>query len=190
MLKKITAAILFAAFVFAGVEPAEAYDLPKFKIEKPKKADKKNPPKVGKKETKPTPATLYMQKIEKIAKSGEVLPPDSPERVYIDKNFIFVGFYKNTAFFLDKFSLLIHKDAANERGWEQKLFSMGEKITPKNSKALNQNFYTDGEKIYNAKRAVTEISGAKTEEDRIFLEECFKIGYFFTFGENAPENLK
>ena len=181
MSKKFFAAAILAAFVLTGLNPAEAYDLPKVKIIKP---SKKNPPKVEeKKESKPTLATNYAAKIKTLVESGKKIPYDSPERIYIDKNFVFICFYKNEAFFLDKFSLFQHKNSGKNFGWEQYVFPIGREISPKNAKAVKQNFYTDGKNIYNAKRAVGNIANVKDDEDRFFLEECFNVGYYYAFGK-------
>ena len=42
--------------------------------------------------------------------------------------------------------------------------------------------------FFNATKAKDALSEVTDEADRIFLEECFKVGYYFAFGEEAQGN--
>ena len=191
MFRKIFAGFVLASFIFvAGA--AEAYDLPKIKSERKhtKKfsrtlSDKKtlNAKKksFGKSDWKS--AELFETKIKKILESGEKISPSSALRIAEDDNYIFVAFYKDQAYFLDKRSLRIKKDADGVQSWQQFIFPIGPKVLPINAKSTKQKFCFDGKNIYNSFSQKNNLTGVENDEEKIFLEECFEVGYFYTFGK-------
>lgn len=185
VLKKISAALLTALLVTSGV--AQAYDLPKFKPDKKvtKPVEQKKGP-LLKSDWKST--ELFEQKIKARLASGDKLPLDDPARVPSDKNYVFIAFYNDAPYFLDKYSIKIRENSDGEKAWEQKIFPISSKYSPKNATATRQKFYLADGKVFNSVKAKDALSDVADETDRIFLEECFKVGYYFAFGEEPQTN--
>ena len=176
MLKKISAAALMIVFLLSGGETL-AYDLPKIKPDKKVTTEKKGP--MLKSDW--TSAELFEQKIRARLATGD-LAPDDPARVAADKNFIFVAFYNDTPYFLDRYSVKILKTKDGAQVWEQKIFPISKKISPANSAATHQTFrFADG-KIFNSSKSEDAISDMTDDADRIFLAECARVGHHFAFG--------
>ena len=174
--KTLLIAALTGSIFFAST--ASAYDLPKFLPDK-KKVETKT-----KTETEATPKTtsdwtgaeLFEQKIKSLLAENENLPASSKERINRDKNLVFVAFYNGKAYFLDRYSIKIKKNSDTEKSWQQRIFPIGRNISSENTKATLQTFYTDGKNFFNA-----SISAAPNDEDKKFLAECFKVGYYYAF---------
>ena len=193
MFTKTLASLILASFIFI-CGTAEAYDLPIIKAEKKQHSNgfsrnlnKKTSPQIQKKKTIGKSdwktAELFEKKIKMILESGKEISPAASERIAEDENYIFVGFYKDQAYFLDKYSLKIEQDSDGKHSWQQSIFPIGKKVLPINAKSTKQNFYCDGENIYNSLKPKDDISEIKNDDDKIFLEECFKVGYYYAFGE-------
>lgn len=185
MLKKISAVLLISLFVSGGA--VQAYDLPKLKpdkkISKPVK-QKKGP--ILKSDW--TSAEIFEQKIKARLATGERLAPNDPARVAADPNYVFIAFYNDAPFFLDRYSIKVKKNSDGTRVWEQKIFPISKNYSPKNATATAQKFcLTDG-KFFNSAKAKDALADITNETDKIFLEECFKVGYWFAFGEEAQGN--
>lgn len=164
----LTGSIFFSTAAFA-------YDLPKF-----------IPDKEG---TELTPVgasdwesfELFRQKIESLLAENENLPASSPARINNDKNLIFIAFYKGNAYFLDRYSVQIKKNNPKIKSWKQHIFPIGKGISPTNSKFTPQNFSLQNETFYNSLRKKDKISAAENNENKKFLAECFKVGYYYAF---------
>ena len=181
MLSKIIAGATIFGVLLTGT--VEAYDLPKIKIEKkvaktPKKQIFVSDWKSNK---------IFEEKLKALADENKNLSPSSPERVSYDKNRVFIAFYKGYAYFLDKYSVQVQSDSNEGRSWTQKIFPIGQNVSPKNSRATEQNFYFDGENFYNSLNKKSPIDAIIDEDDKIFMKECFKVGYYFAFGEELNE---
>lgn len=183
MLKKFSAALLITILMSST---AQAYDLPKIKPDKKvtKKVEQSKPPML---KSDWTSADLFEQKIRARLATGEVLAPDDPMRQAADKNFIFVAFYNDVPYFLDKYSIRIRRND-DAQVWEQKIFPITKKFSPKNAKAINQRFCLADGKFYNSTETKDALSDLEDETARMFLEECFKVGYQFAFGRAAHGN--
>lgn len=171
---------------FGGIAEA-AYDLPKVKVEKKSsnKADSKKE-KVIKSDW--TEFAKFEERIKTALIQNPDLSPSAPERIGEDKNLVFVAFYKDMAYFLDKYSIKIIGDGDGNRIWEQHIFPIGEKISSKNTRVTVQTFRFENQKIYNSSRRKNELNDVSDAEDRIFLKECFKVGYYYTFKEEVDLN--
>lgn len=132
-----------------------------------------------------TSAELFEQRIKARLASGERLAPDDPARVAADKNFVFVAFYNDAPYFLDKYSIKIRRNEDGSQVWEQKIFPITKTFSPKNAKATRQRFCLADGRFYNSTAAKDALLEVQNEADRNFLEECFKVGYFFAFGHEA-----
>ena len=187
LLKKISAALLISFLLTSGA--AQAYDLPKLKPDKKISISKTTEQKKGpilKSDWKG--AELFEQKIKERLATGEKLAYDDPARVPTDPNYVFIAFYNDAPYFLDKYSIKVKKNSDDTKVWEQKIFPISKNYSPKNAKATAQKFcLTDG-KFFNSTKAEDALSEVANEADRIFLEECFKVGYYFAFGKEAREN--
>lgn len=181
MLKKISAALLIG-FLLAG-NAAQAYDLPKLKPDK--EISKAAQPKKTMLKSDWQGAELFEQTIKARLAGGKELTPDDPARVPTDKNYVFIAFYNGAPYFLDKYSIKIRKRADGMRVWEQKIFPITKNFSPRNATSTQQKFCLADGKFYNSTKAKDAILEAANEADRIFLQECFKIGYYFAFGETA-----
>ena len=193
MLKKFLPVLLIIFMAAGGT--VQAYDLPKFKPAKKVSQPVEKPDKKSGKQEMPTlksdwkNAELFEQQLRERLAKGEELAPDDPARLPLDKNYVFIAFYNDAPFFLDKYSLKILRNEDGTKVWQQKIFPISPKYSPRNAKAKSQNFCLIDGKIYNATKAndgaaLTNL--AEDNADRIFLQECFKIGYFYAFGEAAP----
>lgn len=175
MLKKISAALTIV-FLLSGGEGL-AYDLPKIKPDKKISTEQKGP--MLKSDW--TSAELFEQAIRARIATGEPLAPDDPARVAADKNFVFVAFYKDIPYFLDRYSVKARKTKDGSQVWEQKLFPISKKISAKNSVAIRQTFrFSDG-KIFNSSKTKDAIIDVADDADRIFLAECARVGHHFAF---------
>lgn len=185
MLKKISAALLISFMVTSGA--AQAYDLPKFKPDKKVSSSvKQKKGSVLKSDWKS--AELFEQKIKERLASGEKLSPADPARISTDPNYVFIAFYNDAPYFLDKYSIKIKKNSEGMQVWEQKIFPISKNYSPKNATAIQQKFCLTGGKFFNSTKAKDALSEVANESDRIFLEECFKVGYYFAFAEDAQSN--
>ena len=176
-MKKIFGVALIIGVMFLG-DTASAYDLPKIREDKP------NTEKVSETEKHTsdwTGAELFEQKLKLLLAENKSLPASSKERINRDKNLVFVAFYKGNAYFLDKYSIKIEKNNSEKQSWKQHIFPIGKGISAQNSKFTKQNFCFQGEGFYNSMKAKNKISEIEDEEDRNFLEECFKVGYYYAF---------
>ena len=182
MLKKLSAALITAVLLTSGT--AQAYDLPKLNPEKKiSKAAEQAKGSVLKSDW--ASAELFEQKIKARLLNGEKLAPDDPARVSTDKNYVFIAFYKDAPYFLDKYSIKVKENSEAAKVWEQKIFPITKNFSYRNAKATHQTFcFTDG-KFFNSKKAKDAISDVTNEADKVFLEECLKVGYFFAFGEEV-----
>ena len=186
MLKKFSAAALIATLLTCG-GAAQAYDLPKLKPDK-KVADTAQPKKGSVLKSDWTAAELHEQRLRALVADGAELSPDDPARAAADPNYVFVAFRNDAPYFLDKYSIKIRKNVDGTQVWEQKIFPITKKFSPKNTKATHQTFcLTDG-KFYNSNQAKDALSDLTDEADRKFLAECFKVGYYFSFGRVAQLN--
>ena len=181
---KIFIGAIFVGLIFFTNNFAEAYDLPKIKTEKIS-SKKVEPKKKNFFKSDWNKFKIFEQKMKSLLAENENLSASAQERIYHDKNLIFVAVYKNHLYFLDRYSIKIKKNSPDNRTWTQKIFPVGEKVLPDNLKATEQTFHTDGEKFYNSSRAKNNLSEIEDEEDKIFLQECFKVGYFYAFGEES-----
>ena len=181
MIYKTVAIALLLGFVVAGT--VEAYDLPKIKVSK-KSTVGENVPMF---KSDWTEMTRFETKLKEILADNKKLPAASPERVSYDKNRVFIAFYKGSAYFLDKYSVEVKSDSRGKRSWTQRIFPIGKNVTPKNSVATEQNFFFDGRNFFNATSATNPISKVDNAEDKAFLQECFRVGYYFAFGEELDD---
>ena len=177
MLLRIIASVAVVGLLLTGT--VEAYDFPKIKTENklPKDTEKKLFVSDWKSEK------LFEERLKTLVDENKNLSPASPERVSYDKNRVFIAFYKGYAYFLDKYSVQVESDKINGRSWTQRIFPIGQGISPKNSRATEQKFYFDGENFYNSLNKTSPVDALIDEDDKAFLKECFKVGYYFAFGE-------
>ena len=184
MLKKFSAALLISFLLFGNA--AQAYDLPKLKPEKKisQTAQQKKP--MLKSDWQG--AQLFEQTIKARLASGQELAPNDPLRVPTDKNYVFVAFYNDAPYFLDKYSIKVRKNDDAAQIWEQNIFPITQKFSPRNATSTRQRFcFADG-KFFNSDKAKDDIAEVTDEADKIFLQECFKIGYYFAFGQEVPNS--
>ena len=186
MLKKFSAAALIATLLTYG-GAAQAYDLPKLKPDK-KVADTAQPKKGSVLKSDWTAAELHEQRLRALVADGAELSPDDPARAAADPNYVFVAFRNDAPYFLDKYSIKIRKNVDGTQVWEQKIFPITKKFSPKNTKATHQTFCLADGKFYNSNQAKDALSDLTDEADRKFLAECFKVGYYFAFGRVAQLN--
>ena len=185
MLKKFSAILLITFLVTSGA--AQAYDLPKLKPDKKvsKTVEEKKGP-ILKSDWKGE--ELFEQQIKSRLTKGEKLAPNDPARVPLDSNYVFIAFYNDAPYFLDKYSIKIKTNSDAAQVWEQKIFPISKNYSPKNATATLQKFcLTDG-KFFNSTKEKNALAEIANEADRNFLEECFKVGYYFAFGKEAHEN--
>ncbi|MBO4401401.1 MAG: hypothetical protein J5809_06100 [Selenomonadaceae bacterium] len=177
----LIAASIAGLVFFTGT--TQAYDLPKIKPDKKISAESEDATRKGLKGDW-SHVEKFEREIQAALAENENLPASSPARVMEDKNLIFIAYYKGNAYFLDRYSLKVAKNSRARRSWSQHIFPIGEGISAKNSVATTQKFNVEGGEVFNSSRRRDKISAAKTEADRIFLEECFKVGYYYAFGED------
>lgn len=190
MFKKLLAAILMAAFLLGGA--AEAYDLPKIKPDKKvtKKTNQSKPKKEIVLKSDWQGADLFEQKMRQLLADGKELAPDDPARLLEDKNYVFIAFYNDVPYFLDRYSIKVKPNSDGVQSWEQNIFPINKNVSPRNAISTHQKFCLADGKFFNAlkpSKPKDEISAAVVEADRIFLQECFKVGYRFAFGEEVPK---
>lgn len=182
MLKNFSMALLITFLLSGNV--AQAYDLPQLKPDKKiSKPEKKSMLKSDWED-----AQLFEQKIKARLDSGEILPPNAPARVPSDQNYVFIGFYNDAPYFLDKYSIKIKKNSDAAKVWEQNIFPISQKFSPQNAKSTHQKFCLQDGKFFNSIKAKDALADVTNEADKKFLEECFKVGYYFAFGEEATGN--
>lgn len=175
-MKKFFGVSLIGGILLTGT--AYAYDLPKIRPDKPN--DEKIS-ETGKFSSDWTSAELFEKKLKLLLAENKSLPASSKERINRDKNLVFVAFYKGNAYFLDKYSIKVAKNNDDKKSWRQHIFPIGKGISAQNSKFTKQNFCLQGETFYNSMRAKNKIMDIEDDEDRNFLEECFKVGYYYAF---------
>lgn len=189
MVSKIITSALLIGIIFSG--SVEAYDLPQIKPDK-KVTDKNG---AVKDNQRPMFAgdweetNRFEARLKALLEENKKLPPDSPERVSYDKNRVFIAFYKGNAYFLDKYSVEVKTDAKGRQSWTQRIFPIGQNISPKNSVSTEQSFYFDGKDFYNSLSKLDPIDRLGNKEAKDFLNECFKIGYYFAFGKDLDERI-
>ena len=182
MLKNFSMALLITFLLSGNV--AQAYDLPQLKPDKKiSKPEKKSMLKSDWED-----AQLFEQKIKARLDSGEILPPNAPARVPLDQNYVFIGFYNDAPYFLDKYSIKIKKNSDAAKVWEQNIFPISQKFSPRNAKSTKQKFCLQDGKFFNSSKAKDALADVTDEADKKFLQECFKVGYYFAFGEEATGN--
>ena len=182
MLKNFSVALLITFLLSGNV--AQAYDLPQLKPDKKiSKPEKKSMLKSDWKD-----AELFEQKIKARLASGEEIPPNDPARVPSDQNYVFIGFYNDAPYFLDKYSIKIKKNSDAAKVWEQNIFPISQKFSPRNAKSTKQKFCLQDGKFFNSSKAKDALADVTNEADKKFLQECFKVGYYFAFGEEATGN--
>lgn len=186
MFKKISAAALLITLLISS-SAANAYDLPKIKPDKKisTTAEQKGGPML---KSDWTSADLFEQTLKARLATGEPLAPDDPARVAADKNFVFIAFYNDAPYFLDKYSIKIRKNVDGTQVWQQKIFPITKNFSPKNAKATQQTFSLTGGKFYNSSGTKDALADLENAADKFFLEECFRVGYHYAFGHAAPEN--
>ena len=185
MLKKISAVL--AVIVLLTSSAAQAYDLPKLKPDKKISAAAETK-KGSVLKSDWTSAELFEQKIKARLADGKELSPADPVRVAADKNYIFIAFYNDAPFFLDKYSIKIKKNSDGEKIWEQKIFPIDKDYSPRNAKATTQKFRLADGKFFNSTKNKDALADVTNDDDKIFLTECFKVGYYFAFGEEVQKN--
>ena len=119
---------------------------------------------------------------------GDKLSPDDPARVWTDKNYVFIAYYNDAPFFLDKYSIKVKKNSDGAKVWEQQIFPISKNYSPKNATATSQKFCLANGKFFNSTKEKDALADLTNEADKKFLEECFRIGYYFAFGEEAQGN--
>ena len=186
MLKKLSAMALLSTLIFSsGI--AQAYDLPKIKPDKKvtKTVEQKKGPML-KSDWKS--ADLFEQKIRERLSDDKPLAPNDPLRITADPNYVFIAFYNDAPYFLDRYSIKVTKNIDGVQVWEQSIFPITKKFSPQNAKATHQKFCLSNGKFYNSTTTKDAISALNVEADKIFLEECFKVGYYFAFGQEVNIN--
>lgn len=182
MLKKFSVALLMT-FLLSG-STAQAYDLPQLKpdkkISRNAKSEKKSMLKSDWKD-----AQLFEQEIKARLASGEELAPNDPARVPSDKNYVFIGFYNDAPYFLDKYSIKIKKNSDAAKVWKQNIFPISQNFSPRNASSTHQTFCLQDGKFFNSSKAKDALADLTNDADKTFLRECFKVGYYFAFGEEA-----
>ena len=182
MRKKISAALLISVLLTGGA--AQAYDLPKLKPDKPVTEQKK----ASLLKSDWQSAQLFELRLKARLTSGKELAPDDPARVPQDKHYVFVAFYNDAPYFLDKYSIKIKKNSDAAQIWTQNIFPITQKFSPQNATSTPQRFCLADGQAFNSLKAEDAISAVANEADRKFLQECFKVGYYFAFGEEATLN--
>ena len=182
VLKRIAAALLISMFVSSGV--AQAYDLPKLKPEKKFSATtEQKKGSVLKSDWKSMEA--YEQRLKERLASGEKLAVNDPMRSPTDKNYVFIAFYNDAPYFLDKYSIKIKTNSNGVKVWKQNIFPISSKYSPRNARTTYQSFCVIDGKFFNSTKAKFPLSEVEVEADKAFLEECLKVGYYFAFGEEV-----
>jgi len=179
MLKKFSATAVICLLLTSGA--AQAYDLP---ILKPDKKIINQTEKKSMLKSDWQSSELFEEKIKLRLTKGDKLAPNDPARVPADKNYVFIAFYNNAPYFLDKYSIKIKKNS-DAQSWEQNIFPISKNFSPQNATSTPQKFCLKDGKFFNSLKSKDALSDLVNEQDRNFLEECFKVGYYFAFGKEA-----
>lgn len=176
-MKALISGALAVSFLLTGT--AQAYDLPKIRI------DKKVAPKQFENSSDWSSAEKFEAKIKLFLEENGNISASSKERINRDKNLVFVAFYKGNAYFLDRYSVQVKEKNSdkNIKSWKQNIFPIGKGITANNSKRTAQKFCLQDGEFYNSLKKKDNISEVPDEEDKKFLAECFKVGYYYAFKE-------
>lgn len=176
--KIFVSVFLILTIISAGLVEA-AYDLPKIKIEKSKStAVKKSVLKSDWKDFR-----QFENKIKLVLAEEKNLSPASPARIFRDKNLVFIGFYKDTAYFLDKYSIKILANDERSKIWKQHIFPVGMQVSSKNSRMTVQTFRIEDGKFYNSAKLKKSFEDIENAGDKNFLSECLKVGCYCAFDE-------
>ena len=91
---------------------------------------------------------------------------------------------------LERIETTAFKTSVFERCFTQieRIFPITKKFSPRNATATNQRFCLVDGKFYNSTKTKDAIADVTNEADKKFLEECFKVGYYFAFGKEATSN--
>ena len=180
-LKKLVNIAVAVSIFFSTT--AHAYDLPKIVTDKkkPKTTTEEPAKKTDDNDKSWEGAKLFEQKLKVLLAENENLPASSKERINRDKNLVFVAFYKGNAYFLDRFSIKVAKNNHKKQCWKQRIFPIGQKILPRNAAATLQNFCLQDGEFYNSLSKRYKIFAAENDEDKKFLAECFRVGYYYAF---------
>ena len=170
-IRDILASIILACFFCTGAV-ANAYDLPKIKIEKPKKDPKKSEDK--QKED-------ISQKDDNSENNSDKNKKDKPDVPMTDKNYVLIGEYKGFKYYLDKYSIKIKTNKNGVRKWSQFIFPIGSNVTPINAKSTLQKFSFENGRSYNSFRKTNELDKIEDAEIKEFLSKCFEVGYKAAF---------
>jgi hypothetical protein len=174
-MKALISATLAGFVIFSGT--AYAYDLPKFRV------DKKPIERQFENSSDWSSAEKFEEKIKLLLEQNGTIPASSKERINRDKNLVFVGFYKGKAYFLDRYSIEVKQKDSAQKSWKQHIFPIGKGISAKNSKYTAQRFCLQGGEFYNSLKNRNKISEMENDEDKRFLTECFKVGYYYAFNQ-------
>ena len=182
MLKKFSASLLLMCLLLSS-GAVQAYDLPILKPDK-KVVKINQPEKKSMLKSDWQSTELFEKQIKLRLAKGNKLAPNDPARVPADKNYVFIAFYNDAPYFLDKYSIKIKKNS-DAQSWEQNIFPISKNFSPQNATSTRQRFCLRDEKIFNSLKSKDALSDLANEQDRNFLEECFKVGYYFAFGKEA-----
>ena len=147
MMKKFFMSALVASVLLTG-GAAQAYDLPVLKPEKKVSDNAKKP--ILKSDWQD--AEDFEQKLKARLASGEELAPNDPARVPMDKNYVFIAFYNDAPYFLDKYSIRIKKNSAAAQIWEQSIFPISKEFSPRNATSTHQRFCLQDGKFFNSNK--------------------------------------
>lgn len=171
---KFLISVALAGFIFF-TGTAQAYDLPKISV------DKKNTESQFKNASDWRGAEEFEQKLKLLLEENGSIPASSKERINRDKNLVFVAFYKGNAYFLDRYSIKVAQNQSDKKSWRQNIFPIGKNISAQNSKRTLQKFCLQDGEFYNSLRKKDKIFEIADEDDKNFLAECFKVGYYYAF---------
>lgn len=164
---------LIGFIFFTGT--AYAYDLPKIY------PDKKGVEKKFQNISDWTSAEKFEQKLKLILEENGTIPASSKERINRDKNLVFVAFYKGNAYFLDRYSIKVAKNDPDKKSWRQNIVPISSKLSAQNTKRTLQKFCLQDGEFYNSLKKKNKIFEVEDDEDKKFLAECFKVGYYYAF---------
>lgn len=181
-MKALVSALVAGFIFFTGT--AQAYDLPKIRVEK-KAAEKIFP-----QGSDWANAEEFEQEMKWLLDEKGTIPASSKRRINRDKNLVFVGFYKGNAYFLDRYSIDVAKNTAEVKSWRQHIFPISSTLSAHNTKATKQKFCVEGRALYNALRRSNNLAEVPDDEDRKFLLECIKVGYYYAFKKELDVELE
>ena len=182
MLRKIFVSALLGSLLLSS-GAAQAYDLPIIKSDKVTRKASKSVLKSDWQD-----AELFEQRIKARSASGESLAPNDPLRIPTDKNYVFIAFYNDAPYFLDKYSIKVKKNSDAAQVWEQNIFPISKNYSPQNATSTRQRFCLSDGKFFNSKKKKDALEDLADDADRNFLQECFRVGYYFAFGKEATGN--